>query len=113
MTIHMPYIDEENFDAMSVKHFSSEDNGSLVDPGGKFLEALQKFVIFDHDNPNIFDDTDGKEELHKLFKKQAIFRIRNCQENSHKTSHRNIMQLYFKGIIICLYVALIVLMIQR
>ncbi|MEB5838799.1 sce7725 family protein [Pantoea dispersa] len=72
VTIHMSYIDEENFDAMSVKHFSSEDNGSLVDPGGKFLEALQKFVIFDHDNPNIFDDTDGKEELHKLFKNKQF-----------------------------------------
>ncbi|MFP2421920.1 sce7725 family protein [Pseudescherichia vulneris] len=67
VTIHMSYIDRENFDAMSVKHFSSFDNSSLVDPGGKFLEALDKFYVFQNNNQNIFDDTIGKIELINLY----------------------------------------------
>ncbi|EMU5278211.1 sce7725 family protein [Yersinia enterocolitica] len=72
VTIHMSYIDKNNFDSMSIKHFSSEDNNSLVDPGGKFREALDKFYIFDSKNPEVFDDTDGKKELLALHKKRQF-----------------------------------------
>lgn len=72
VTIHMSYIDKENFYTMSVKHFSSTDNNSLVDPGGKFREALEKFYIFNNDHPNLFDDTEGKKELLALHQKRQF-----------------------------------------
>lgn len=67
VTIHMSYIDIENFDSMSIKHFSSTDNNSLVDPGGKFFEALTKFHSFNEKHPHVFDDTIEKIELINLY----------------------------------------------
>lgn len=72
VTIHMSYIDKDNFDAMSVKHFSSFDNSSLVDPGGKFREALDKFAAFNLKHPGFFDDTEGKKELLTLHQKRQF-----------------------------------------
>lgn len=70
VTIHMSYIDSDNFDSMSIKHFSSQNNNSIADPGGKFLEALGKFYQFQSRNPKIFDDTIGKLELLNLYNRK-------------------------------------------
>lgn len=71
VTIHMSYIDSKNFDAMSVKHFSSQDNNSLTDPGGKFMEALSKFYFYQEKN-DIFDNTIGKNELLRLYERKQF-----------------------------------------
>lgn len=71
VTIHMSYIDKNNFDAMSIKHFSSFDNNSLADPGGKFMEALNKFYDYQITN-NLFDDTIGKIELLRLHERKQF-----------------------------------------
>ncbi|MCR9002730.1 sce7725 family protein [Rahnella perminowiae] len=63
VTIHLSYIDHDNFDSMSVKHFSSKDNNSLVDPGGKFREALALFYSFNLKYPKVFDLTEGKKNF--------------------------------------------------
>lgn len=70
VTIHMSYIDSANFDAMSIKHFSSQNNNSVADPGGKFLEALEKFYRFQLSHPKTFDDTIGKLELLSLYQRK-------------------------------------------
>jgi len=72
VTIHMSYIDKDNYDSMSIKHFSSFDNNSLADPGGKFLEALEKFYSFQKNNNDVFDDTIGKKELINLYKRKQF-----------------------------------------
>ncbi|MGP8940310.1 sce7725 family protein [Enterobacter soli] len=71
VTIHMSYIDKENYDAMSVKHFSSTDNNSLADPGGKFMEALNNFYDFQLKH-KLFDETIGKTELLRLHERRQF-----------------------------------------
>ncbi|EOV6323832.1 TPA: sce7725 family protein [Vibrio parahaemolyticus] len=64
VTIHLSYIDENRFDELYVKHYSSTDNGSPTDPAGKFIEALDKAM---HDYQNgVFFDSSGMKELKKL-----------------------------------------------
>ncbi|WP_445620183.1 sce7725 family protein [Kushneria sp. Sum13] len=67
VTIHLSYIDHEDFDSMYVKHFSSFDDGSPANPGGKFKSALGKVVEFVDQCPNVFNNTKGLEELLELY----------------------------------------------
>lgn len=46
VTIHLSYIDSEEFESMYVRHFSSYDDESPTDPGGKFKDALKKLVVY-------------------------------------------------------------------
>lgn len=59
VTIHASYLDSNEFDAMSVKHFSSMDDGTPSNPSGKFQQALDKLVLHDQTIPGFFDDTSG------------------------------------------------------
>jgi hypothetical protein len=43
VAIHLTYLDTD--DDMSIYHFISDHTDSPTDPGGKFLEALEKLVI--------------------------------------------------------------------
>lgn len=44
VTIHMSYINREQFEEMFVRHYSSTDDGLPTDPAGKFAEALQQLM---------------------------------------------------------------------
>jgi len=44
VAIHLTYIDNEKDDDMFIYHFISDQTDSPTNPGGKFLEALQKLV---------------------------------------------------------------------
>ncbi|WP_305955038.1 sce7725 family protein [Klebsiella grimontii] len=59
VTIHVSYLDSNEFDAMSVRHFSSVDDGTPSNPSGKFQQALEKLVLHDQNFPNFFDNTSG------------------------------------------------------
>lgn len=59
VTIHTSYLDSNEFDAMSVKHFSSIDDGTPSNPSGKFQQALGKLVLHDQAFPGFFDNTSG------------------------------------------------------
>ncbi|WP_047608430.1 sce7725 family protein [Rahnella aquatilis] len=65
VTIHLSYIDKES-QQMFVRHFSSSPSNSPANPGGKFEEALSNAINFIDNNPLIFDDTFGIEELRRL-----------------------------------------------
>lgn len=51
VTIHVSYLDSNEFDAMSVRHFSSVDDGTPSNPSGKFQQALEKLVLHDKTFP--------------------------------------------------------------
>lgn len=59
VTIHASYIDSNEFDAMSVRHFSSMDDGTPSNPSGKFQQALEKLMLHDQQYPDFFDNTSG------------------------------------------------------
>ncbi|HAV2195660.1 TPA: sce7725 family protein, partial [Enterobacter cloacae] len=66
VTIHTSYLDSDEFDAMSVKHFSSVDDGTPSNPSGKFQQALEKLVVHDQTYPGFFDNTLGLREFKAL-----------------------------------------------
>lgn len=66
VTIHASYLDSDEFDAMSVKHFSSMDDGTPSNPSGKFQQALEKLVVHDQTYPGFFDNTLGLREFKAL-----------------------------------------------
>ncbi|MEA3544439.1 MAG: sce7725 family protein [Thermodesulfobacteriota bacterium] len=51
IAIHLTYVDRNEDNDMFVKHYISDRTTSPTDPGGKFLEALQKLVD-DVEDPN-------------------------------------------------------------
>jgi hypothetical protein len=59
VTIHLSYIDSEEFNSMYVRHFSSYDDESPTDPGGKFKDALKKLVSYVTNNETSFVKTSG------------------------------------------------------
>ncbi|WP_434556017.1 sce7725 family protein [Pseudomonas aeruginosa] len=66
VTIHLSYIDKEEFDAMYVRHFSSFNDDSPANPGGKFKSALEEVSNYISKNPNTFTETQGLSELLSL-----------------------------------------------
>ncbi|MDH2068924.1 sce7725 family protein [Pantoea sp. GD03673] len=66
VTIHASYLDGNEFDAMSIKHFSSIDDGTPSNQTGKFQQALEKLVVHHQTYPGFFDDTLGLREFSKL-----------------------------------------------
>ncbi len=66
VTIHLSYINRSEFDAMYVRHFSSFNDDSPANPGGKFKSALEKLWEFSTANPGTFNQTHGFRELVSL-----------------------------------------------
>ncbi|WP_288841893.1 sce7725 family protein [uncultured Deefgea sp.] len=66
VTIHLSYINSEEFDAMYVRHFSSFNDYSPANPGGKFKSALDNAYDYVLLNPNVFYQTEGFRELMDL-----------------------------------------------
>jgi hypothetical protein len=66
VTIHISYINEERFDEMFVRHYSSSDDGTPTDPAGKFAEALG-LLMSDVNNPtSFFYPSTALDEFRKL-----------------------------------------------
>lgn len=45
VAVHMTFIDEDQDDDMHIKHFVSDRSSDPADPGGKFLEAVEKIRL--------------------------------------------------------------------
>ncbi|OWV30411.1 sce7725 family protein [Halomonas campaniensis] len=71
VTIHLSYIDEESFDSMRVRHFSSYDDESPANPGGKFKSALHKLCHYVDSHPDDFYMTSGLKEF--IYLKDSSF----------------------------------------
>lgn len=66
VTIHLSYVDGDEFDAMYIRHFSSFNDDSPANPGGKFKSALDKVSEYILGNPGVFVETLGLNELLNL-----------------------------------------------
>lgn len=67
VAIHLTYIDKDDDHDMFIKHYVSNRKDSPADPGGKFLEALEKLT--NDNDENIFKSSAYK-EFHKLANRQ-------------------------------------------
>lgn len=68
IAIHLTYINEMDEDKMFIKHYKSKRVTGVTDPGGKFLEALERLVE-DIDGKSEFD-TKACKEFKTLYAKQ-------------------------------------------
>lgn len=66
VTIHASYVNEDKFDEMYVRHYSSYDDESPTDPAGKFADALGKLVFDAEDDNSIFYSTSAIAEFIKF-----------------------------------------------
>ncbi|MGW8462535.1 sce7725 family protein [Pseudomonas sp. CLCA07] len=66
VAVHLSYINREEYDAMHVRHFSSYDDRTPTNPGGKFMDALNKLVQYVSVNPGKFNRTSGLDEFLSL-----------------------------------------------
>lgn len=71
IAIHLTYIDADEDDDMFVKHYLSDRTNTPVDPGGKFLEALQKLV----------DDLEKKNS--PIYRSDAVIEYLKCHKREH------------------------------
>jgi hypothetical protein len=71
IAIHLTFIDADEDDDMFVKHYLSDRTNTPVDPGGKFLEALQKLV----------DDVEKKNS--PIFRSDAVNEFVKCHKREH------------------------------
>lgn len=68
VTIHMSYINQEKFNELYIRHYSSKSDGTPSNPGKKFLEALELFVndYQSQDNYVSFIETEGVRQFLSL-----------------------------------------------
>jgi hypothetical protein len=71
IAIHLTYIDADEDEDMFVKHYLSDRTNTPVDPGGKFLEALQKLV------------EDVEKTKSKIYRSDAVNEYVHCHKNEH------------------------------
>jgi hypothetical protein len=68
VAIHLTYLD--NDDDMYIYHFISDQTSSPTDPGGKFLEALEKLVKAVRNPRSLIFKSEAVNEYVELFEKQ-------------------------------------------
>lgn len=68
VAIHLTYLDED--DDMFIYHFISDQTDSPTDPGGKFLEALEKLVKKTKAKNSFIFKSNAYSEYLTLYKKQ-------------------------------------------
>ena len=71
VAIHITYVDCDREGEMFIHHFKSDSNDTPVDPGGKFLEALEKLI----------DEVNSPET--KVFQSTAIDEFRDLYARKH------------------------------
>ncbi len=59
VTVHLSYIEPDEFDAMYLKHFKSYDDESPTQPGKKFGDALDSLIKFNDSHPQLLEETLG------------------------------------------------------
>lgn len=68
VTIHASYIDNQRFDELFIRHYSSEDDGTPTNPGSKFKEALNQLITEIGQKSIPFTITTALEEFEYLYK---------------------------------------------
>ena len=68
VAIHLTY--RQSDEEIWIRHFLSESDGTPVDPGGKFLQALEKLIAFLDNSPIDFGYSDAIAEYRDLYQRQ-------------------------------------------
>lgn len=68
VAIHLTYLNEES--DMFIYHFVSDRTDSPTDPGGKFLEALQKLISKGKEENSLIFKSKAYQDFNELFEKQ-------------------------------------------
>jgi hypothetical protein len=71
VAIHLTFIDSDEDDDMFIKHYVSDRTESPTDPGGKFLEALEKLV------------NDVNRTKSKIYRSEAVKEFESFYEQEH------------------------------
>ncbi len=66
VALHLSEVNDE--EEIWIRHFVSDSNGTPVDPGGKFLEALRKLIRYIDANRTRFEFSNACIEYRKLFR---------------------------------------------
>jgi hypothetical protein len=66
VAIHLTFIDEDAESDMYIKHYVSDRNSTPTDPGGKFLEALEKLYFDVNSNGKIYN-SNAVQEFKQLY----------------------------------------------
>ncbi|WP_046205791.1 sce7725 family protein [Acinetobacter radioresistens] len=68
VTIHVTYINSEKFDEAFIRHYSSDsDNDTPANPGKKFIEALEKFILEKNTQKIKFLDTSASTGFQEIY----------------------------------------------
>lgn len=68
VTIHVTYINNDKFDEAFVRHYSSKsDDDTPANPGKKFLEALEQFILEKNSKTINFVDTSGVQQFQHIY----------------------------------------------
>ncbi|WP_198554790.1 hypothetical protein [Shewanella sp. Actino-trap-3] len=59
MTIHLSYVNPDEFNSIYIRHFKSYDDSTASRPGDKFGDALRGLISFVDTNPLHFESTLG------------------------------------------------------
>ena len=65
VAIHITHFDEDS--DMRIEHFISDSNNRPVNPGGKFLEALEKLIKYSQNSIGVDLNTIGMKEFYNLY----------------------------------------------
>jgi hypothetical protein len=75
-----------------INHYVSEDNGSAVDPAGKFMEALSKLIKDVNGRPECFFDSTGLTDFKSLHSQRHFSGLGSAKKNSIKHHIESITQ---------------------
>lgn len=82
VTLHLSYIDTDEYDAIKVRHFQSYDDNSPTQPGLKFKNALDNLINYVDQHPNLFNQTLGLENFRTLHTQNHFPGLGQVKKNS-------------------------------
>lgn len=82
VTLHLSYIDAEEYDAIKVRHFQSYDDNSPTQPGLKFKNALDNLIDYVDKHNDRFSTTLGLEHFRTLHTQKHFPGLGQVKKNS-------------------------------
>jgi hypothetical protein len=82
VTLHLSYIDANEYDAIKVRHFQSYDDNSPTQPGLKFKSALDSLIKYVNENTHLFFISFGIENFRTLYTQKHFPGLGQVKKNS-------------------------------
>jgi hypothetical protein len=89
VAIHLSELEEDDSGfgpevQILINHYVSEDNGSAVDPAGKFMEALSMLIRDVTSRPDCFIESTGLQDFKSLYEQKHFSGLGSAKKNSIK-----------------------------